>query len=115
MILAGEDEETGIHKTELINWYLKEMEHEIDTEAELVEKKMVVEKVIHKLIHVVRKKLLHVVCKKIVVLFFLIQKMFYLEKWEMMSKTTSNMHVLIVAVEHFYTAVWFSELSYECI
>lgn len=52
-LVAGDDEETGTHKSELINWYLKEMEHDIDTEAELVEKKMIVEKVVHKLIHVV--------------------------------------------------------------
>lgn len=50
---AGEDEETGVQRSELINWYLKEMEHEIDSEAELIEKKTLVEKVLHKLVNVV--------------------------------------------------------------
>ncbi|XP_071826729.1 DNA replication licensing factor MCM6-like [Apostichopus japonicus] len=41
----------GVHKKELVNWYLKEMEGDIDTEAELLEKKEKVEKVIERLIH----------------------------------------------------------------
>ena len=54
LLTAGDDEETGIRRSELVNWYLKEMEHEIDSEAELMEKKMLVEKVLHKLVNVVR-------------------------------------------------------------
>ena len=45
------DEDTGVRNSELVNWYLKEMEAEIDTEAELMEKKTLVEKVIYRLIH----------------------------------------------------------------
>ena len=50
---ADEDDETGVRQSELVNWYLKEMEHEIESEAELVEKKNLVEKVIYKLVHMV--------------------------------------------------------------
>lgn len=47
----------GVHKKELVNWYLKEMEGDIDTEAELMEKKEKVEKVIERLIHHVSEQL----------------------------------------------------------
>lgn len=43
--------------SELINWYLKEMESEIESEAELVAKKNLIEKVLHRLIHYVSKAL----------------------------------------------------------
>ncbi|XP_063058420.1 MCM6 minichromosome maintenance deficient 6, like [Engraulis encrasicolus] len=45
------DEESSLKKSELINWYLGEMEGEIDSEAELVAKKSLIEKVIHRLVH----------------------------------------------------------------
>ncbi|XP_046883685.1 MCM6 minichromosome maintenance deficient 6, like [Hypomesus transpacificus] len=45
------DEEGSLRKSELINWYLQEMEGEIDTEAELIAKKSLIEKVLHRLIH----------------------------------------------------------------
>uniref|UniRef100_A0A672SRY9 DNA replication licensing factor MCM6 n=1 Tax=Sinocyclocheilus grahami TaxID=75366 RepID=A0A672SRY9_SINGR len=47
------DEESSLKKSELINWYLKEMESEIDSEAELVAKKNLIEKVLYRLIHYV--------------------------------------------------------------
>ena len=34
-----------------MNWYLKEIESEIESEQELVEKKVLVEKVIYRLVH----------------------------------------------------------------
>ncbi|TRY55802.1 hypothetical protein DNTS_025648 [Danionella cerebrum] len=45
------DEEASLKRSELINWYLKEIESEIDSEAELVAKKNLIEKVLHRLIH----------------------------------------------------------------
>uniref|UniRef100_A0A674CMI3 DNA replication licensing factor MCM6 n=1 Tax=Salmo trutta TaxID=8032 RepID=A0A674CMI3_SALTR len=45
------DEESSLKMSELINWYLKEMESEIESEAELVAKKNLIEKVLHRLIH----------------------------------------------------------------
>ncbi|XP_062409542.1 MCM6 minichromosome maintenance deficient 6, like [Sardina pilchardus] len=45
------DEDTSLKKSELINWYLKELEGEIDSEAELIAKKSLIERVIHRLIH----------------------------------------------------------------
>ncbi|XP_067108731.1 MCM6 minichromosome maintenance deficient 6, like [Osmerus mordax] len=45
------DDEGSLKKSELINWYLQEMEGEIDTEAELIAKKSLIEKVLHRLIH----------------------------------------------------------------
>lgn len=40
-----------MRRSELIGWYLKEIESEIDSEAELIERKTVVEKVIERLVH----------------------------------------------------------------
>ncbi|KAM4623625.1 MCM6 minichromosome maintenance deficient 6, like [Polymixia lowei] len=45
------DEECSLKRSELINWYLKEMESEIETEKELIIKKNLIEKVLHRLIH----------------------------------------------------------------
>ncbi|XP_030842667.1 zygotic DNA replication licensing factor mcm6-B-like [Strongylocentrotus purpuratus] len=41
----------GVRKSDVVNWYLKEMEEEIETEEELIEKKTKVEKVIDRLVH----------------------------------------------------------------
>lgn len=51
-IEAGESE--GMRKSELIDWYLTQIAGEIDTEAELIRKKLIAEKVIEKLIQVDR-------------------------------------------------------------
>jgi len=45
------DEDSGIRRSQLVNWYLEDIENEIDSEAELVERKTIVEKVIYRLIH----------------------------------------------------------------
>jgi len=45
------DEDSGLRRTQLVNWYLEDIENEIDSEAELVERKTIVEKVIYRLIH----------------------------------------------------------------
>ena len=55
----GEDEDDdddfgGVRQSELVNWYLKEMEHEIESVAELNEMELLVKKVINKLINQVR-------------------------------------------------------------
>lgn len=42
-----------MHKSELIAWYLREIENEVESEQELLEKKTLVEKVIDRLVHVV--------------------------------------------------------------
>lgn len=47
------DEESSLKKSELVNWYLKEIESEIETEADLIAKKNLIEKVLHRLIHYV--------------------------------------------------------------
>ncbi|KAJ8352406.1 hypothetical protein SKAU_G00238820 [Synaphobranchus kaupii] len=46
-----DDEEASLKKSAVINWYLKEIESEIDSEEELINKKTVIEKVIHRLVH----------------------------------------------------------------
>lgn len=53
-ISVSVDEESSLKKSELINWYLKELESEIDSEAELIAKKSLIERVIHRLVHYVR-------------------------------------------------------------
>merc|ERR1711962_1554113 len=48
---AEEAEEEELKKSAVVNWYLKEIESEIDSEEELVNKKGLIEKVIHRLVH----------------------------------------------------------------
>lgn len=59
VVLASfaEDDDSSLKKSELINWYLKEIESEIESEEELINKKKIIERVIHRLTHYVRKKL----------------------------------------------------------
>ena len=45
------DEDSGIRRSQLVNWYLENIENEIDSEAELLERKTIVEKVIYRLVH----------------------------------------------------------------
>ena len=52
-VCAAEEEEE-LKKSAVINWYLKEMESEIDSEEELIHKKSLIEKVLHRLVHYVR-------------------------------------------------------------
>lgn len=47
------DEESSLKKSELINWYLKEVENEIESEAELIARKNLIEKVLQRLVHYV--------------------------------------------------------------
>ncbi|XP_072197898.1 DNA replication licensing factor MCM6 [Excalfactoria chinensis] len=44
-----EEDDSSLKKSELINWYLKEIESEIESEEELINKKKIIEKVIHRL------------------------------------------------------------------
>lgn len=50
--VAAEEEEE-LKKSAVVNWYLTEIESEIDSEEELVNKKGLIEKVIHRLVHYV--------------------------------------------------------------
>lgn len=45
------EEEEELKKSAVVEWYLKEMEAEIDSELELINKKGLIEKVIHRLVH----------------------------------------------------------------
>ncbi|CAG5124538.1 unnamed protein product [Candidula unifasciata] len=47
---AGEDE-SGLRKSEVIGWYLTEIQDELHSEEQLIEKRTVVEKVIDRLVH----------------------------------------------------------------
>lgn len=58
--LSAEDE-AALKKSEVVNWYLKEIESEIDSEMELMNKKAMIDKVIHRLVHCVRKSLFRVI------------------------------------------------------
>jgi len=46
-----EDEDSGVRRSHLVEWYLNEISGDIDSEAELIEKKNIVEKVIYRLVH----------------------------------------------------------------
>lgn len=53
VICAAAEEEEELKKNAVVNWYLKEIESEIDSEEELINKKGLIEKVIHRLVHYV--------------------------------------------------------------
>lgn len=50
---VAEEDESALKRSELVNWYLKEIESEIDSEEELINKKRIIEKVVHRLTHYV--------------------------------------------------------------
>ena len=52
--MEEEEDESALKRSELVNWYLKEIESEIDSEEELINKKRIIEKVIYRLTHYVR-------------------------------------------------------------
>lgn len=52
-VFVAAEEEEELKKSAVVNWYLKEIESEIDSEVELVNKKGLIEKVIHRLVHYV--------------------------------------------------------------
>lgn len=43
-------DDTGIRRSAVVNWYLKTIEKDIDTEEELAEKKVILDKVLDRLI-----------------------------------------------------------------
>ncbi|XP_045154849.1 DNA replication licensing factor MCM6 [Echinops telfairi] len=49
--MEEEEDESALKRSELVNWYLKEIESEIGSEEELINKKRIIEKVIHRLTH----------------------------------------------------------------
>ena len=56
--LSGGEGGEGLRRGDLVGWYLRETEADIDSEAELVQKKVLVEKVIFRLVH-------HVSCSRL--------------------------------------------------
>jgi len=46
-----DDEDSGVRRSQLVEWYLTEIQADIESEVELIEKKMIVEKVIYRLVH----------------------------------------------------------------
>lgn len=53
IIFSAEEDDAALKRSELINWYLKEIESEIESEEELINKKKIIERVIHRLTHYV--------------------------------------------------------------
>jgi len=52
IFLLGEgSSDEGVKKSEAVNWYLEQIEEDINTQEELLDKKLIVEKVVHRLIH----------------------------------------------------------------
>lgn len=43
--------ETGVHRSQLVRWYLEQISDQIESEEELVEKKVLIEKIIDRLIY----------------------------------------------------------------
>ncbi|XP_014668098.1 PREDICTED: zygotic DNA replication licensing factor mcm6-B-like [Priapulus caudatus] len=48
---SEDSEVVGTRRADLVNWYLNEISGDIDSEAELIEKKLLVDKVLERLIH----------------------------------------------------------------
>lgn len=48
---SGESEEEGTRREDLINWYLEQVAEEMESEDDIIERKTLIEKVIHRLIH----------------------------------------------------------------
>lgn len=46
----------GVHKSELVGWYLNEIESQIENEQQLNEQSSLIEKILHRLINYVKKK-----------------------------------------------------------
>uniref|UniRef100_A0AAQ5XJ97 DNA replication licensing factor MCM6 n=1 Tax=Amphiprion ocellaris TaxID=80972 RepID=A0AAQ5XJ97_AMPOC len=51
LVLHLRKEEEELKKSAVVNWYLKEIESEIDSEEDLINRKGLIEKVIHRLVH----------------------------------------------------------------
>lgn len=51
MILLIMPDGESLRRSEVVNWYLKELESEIETEEELAHQKFIVDKVLDRLIH----------------------------------------------------------------
>ena len=50
--LQAEDSETdGMHRSDIVNWYLEQISDQIESEEELIERKTLIEKVIDRLIN----------------------------------------------------------------
>lgn len=50
--LQADDAETdGMHQSDIVNWYLEQIAEQIESEDELIERKTLIEKVIHRLIY----------------------------------------------------------------
>lgn len=50
--LQEDDADTdGMHQSDIVNWYLEQIAEQIESEDELIERKTLIEKVIHRLIH----------------------------------------------------------------
>lgn len=60
LIHTAAEEEEELKKTAVVNWYLKEIESEIDSEEELINRKGLIEKVIHRLVHYVSSPFAHI-------------------------------------------------------
>lgn len=52
-------EDCQLTKSHLVNWYLKEIESDIETESELIFRKDMIEKVIHRLVNYVSMEYLN--------------------------------------------------------
>lgn len=50
VISVSDDDSQGIRRSGVVEWYLREIEADIDSEAELIERKTIVEKVIDRLV-----------------------------------------------------------------
>lgn len=53
----SEDDE--MRRSDIINWYLKEIEGDIESVEELADKKALVEKIIDRLMHHVRRRIIN--------------------------------------------------------
>jgi DNA replication licensing factor MCM6 len=66
---------TGVHKSELVAWYLNEIEDQIESESQLNEQNTLIEKIIHRLINYVSNMLMNFYFILVYLIFFCINTM----------------------------------------
>lgn len=56
VIFVDDNEKQGVKKSDLIAWYLDQVAEQIESEEDLVERKNIIEKIIQRLLYVVRNE-----------------------------------------------------------
>ena len=79
----------------MVNWYLEEIEEDIENTEELVDKKTLVEKIIERLVHHVDKKLICISYSKVTCFYRMVYYYLWLEnKMKLEKNMKMEIHIL---------------------